>query len=128
MGCHEIKVYSIIRHSYPLASKHFENFCFRYLDDCQIFLKVNLIKAEHLLLILYQVTNNIQFTLEKSQTRLTLDIMLNKSGTKSWMDIFNKPTDSKQYISFMSNHPCHCLTNIPFLLQEEYVPLLKMRM
>ena len=34
--------------------------------------------------------------MEKSQTRLPfLDKMLNKSGTKIWMDIYKKPTDSK---------------------------------
>ena len=96
MGYHEIKVYSIIRQSYALASKHFENSWFRYLDNCQILLKVNLIKPKHLLSILNQINNNIQFTMEKSQTRLPiLDIMINKSGTKIWMDIYNKPTDSK---------------------------------
>ena len=53
----------------------------------------------------------------KSQTRLPfLDIMINKSGTKIWMDIYNKPTDSKRYVSLTSNHPRHCLTNIPFSL------------
>ena len=65
MGYHEIKNYSIVRQSYALASKHFENFWFRYLDDCQILLKVNLIKPEHLLSIINQINNNIQFTMEK---------------------------------------------------------------
>ena len=41
MGYHEIKVYSIICQSYALASKHFENSWFRYLDVCPISLKVN---------------------------------------------------------------------------------------
>ena len=50
--------------------------------------------------------------MEKSQTRLPfLDIMINKSGTKICMDIYNKPTDSR-----WSNHPWHCLRNIPFSL------------
>ena len=40
MGYHEVIVYSIIRQSYSLDSKHFENSCFRYLDDCQILLKL----------------------------------------------------------------------------------------
>ena len=32
--------------------------------------------------------------MEKSQTRLPFfDIMINKSGTKIWMDIYNNPTD-----------------------------------
>ena len=30
--------------------------------------------------------------------------------------IYNKPTDSKQYLPFTSNHPRHFLTNIPFSL------------
>ena len=114
---HEIKVYSIISQSYALPSKQFQNSWFRYLDDCQVLLKVNLIKPAYILSILNQINNNIQFTMEKSQIRLPfLDIMINKSGTKIWMDIYNKPTDSKRYVSFMSNHPKHCLTNIPFSL------------
>ena len=32
------------------------------------------------------------------------------------MDIFNKPTDSKRYVLFPSNHPRRCLKNIPFCL------------
>ena len=53
--------------------------------------------------------------MEKSQTRLPfLDIMINKSGTKIWMDIYNKPTDLKRYVPFTSNYPRHCLANIPF--------------
>ena len=42
--------------------------------------------------------------------------MINKSGTKIWMDIYNKPTDSKWYVLFTSNYPRHCLTNILFSL------------
>ena len=42
--------------------------------------------------------------------------MINKSGTKIWMDIYNKPTHLKRYVPFTSNHPRHCLTNIPFSL------------
>ena len=64
MGYHEIKVYSIIRQSYALANK---NSWLRYLDDCQILLKVDLIKPEHLLSILNQIYDNIQFIIEKSQ-------------------------------------------------------------
>ena len=117
MRYHKMKVYSIIRQSYALASKHFESSWFRYLDDCQILLKVNLIKPEHLLSILNQINDNIPFIVVNSQTRLLfLDIMINKSGTKIWMDIYNKPTDLKRYVPFTSNYPWHCLANIPFSL------------
>ena len=40
--------------------------------------------------------------------------MINKSGRKFLMDVCNKPADSKRYVPFMSNHPRHCLTDIPF--------------
>ena len=32
------------------------------------------------------------------------------------MDAYLKPTDSKRYASFKSNHPMHCLKNILFSL------------
>ena len=63
----EIKVYSIIHQSYSLTSKHFEKSWFRLLEDGQILLKVNVIKPDHLLLLLNQINNNIQLTMEKSQ-------------------------------------------------------------
>ena len=44
--------------------------------------------------------------------------MINKSGTKIWMDIYNKLTDSKVYVPFTSNHPRSCLRNIPFCLDR----------
>ena len=45
-----------------------------------------------------------------------LDIMINKSGTGFWMDIYNKPNDSKRYVPFTSNHPQSFLRNIPLCL------------
>ena len=32
------------------------------------------------------------------------------------MNIYSKPTDSKRYVSYLSNHPKPCLKNIPFCL------------
>ena len=55
--------------------------------------------------------------METSDTQLPfLDVMINKEGRKVFMDIYSKPTDSKRYVSFKSNHPKHCLKNIPFSL------------
>ena len=88
-----MKLKFIIRQSFALASKHFESFWFRFLDDCQILLKVNLIKPDYLLSILNQINDNIQFTMERSQTRLPfLDIIINKSDTVIWKDITNQQT------------------------------------
>ena len=47
---------------------------------------------------LNQVNLNSQFTMGKSTTNLSfLDIMINKTGTKIWMNIYSNPTDSKRY-------------------------------
>ena len=55
--------------------------------------------------------------MEKSQRRLPfVDIMINKSGTKVWMTVYYKRTDSERCAPFMSNHLQHCLTNILFSL------------
>ena len=63
---HEFKVYyhAVIRQSYVLASKCSENCRFRFLDDCQILLNVNLVKPDvllDLLSMLNQINNNIIF-------------------------------------------------------------------
>ena len=68
---YEIKVYSIIHQSYALSSKHSEDFWFRYLDNCQVLLNVNLIKPKHLLSKLTQINNNIQFTMGKTSSKTT---------------------------------------------------------
>ena len=127
MRYHKIKLYSIIRQSYALASKYFENYWFRFLDDCQILLKVNSLKPNHLLSTLNQINNNIQYTMGKSNktTSFRYNDKQNKSDTKIWMDIFSKPTDSKRYVPFTSNHPRYFLTNIPFSLAKKRFKELK---
>ena len=129
MGYHEIKVYSIIRQSYTLASKHFENSWFRYLDDCQILLKINLIKPEHFLPILNQMNINIQFTMVKTQTRLPfLDIMIKKVVQKSGL-IFTTNQQTQNDMSHLRQTTHGIVWQIyRSLLQEEYVSLLKMKM
>ena len=49
VGYYEIEVCSSVRQSYAIASKYFENSWFRLLEDCQILLKIVLIKPDHLL-------------------------------------------------------------------------------
>ena len=91
MAYYEIKVYSIIHLSCALARKYFQ-----YSWFSQISLKVNLIKPDHLFSILNQTNNNIQFTMAKSKGRLPfLNLMINKSGKKIWMDVYNKPKTLK---------------------------------
>ena len=89
----------------------------RFLDDCEILLKTDLIKPDDLLTILNSVNNDIQFSMELNDNKLPfLDILITKSGKKIWMNIYSKPTDSKRYVSYLSNHPKPCRKNIPFCL------------
>ena len=118
MAYHEIQVYFIIKNIYSLVvRKFFEENWFQFLDDCEILLNTKLIKPNDLLPILNHVNPNLQFAMERGTANLPfLDIMINKSGTELWMDIYNKPNDSKRYVPFMSSHPQSCLRNIPFCL------------
>ena len=64
-------------------------------------------KPYELLDVLNNINPAIQFTMETGDTQLPfLDVMINKEGKKVFMDIYSKPTD----------HPKHCLRNIPFSL------------
>ena len=72
-------------------------------------------KPDQLLSVLNQIKKNIQFTMEKTQIRHPLlDIMINKSGTKIWMDICSKPKGSERHVPFTSNQPRCCLRILPF--------------
>ena len=77
---HQTKFYSIMCQRHALAGKYNENSLFRFLDHCQILLTRSLtLKPDHkttdhktrsFTLRLNQLKNNIQFTMEKSQTKL----------------------------------------------------------
>ena len=109
MGYYEIKVYSIIHLSCALARKYFQYSWFIFLDDSQISLKVNLIKPDHLLSILNQINNNIQFTMEKSKGRLPfLDIISKVVQKSGWIFTTNQKTQKD-----MSHLRRHCLIDIP---------------
>ena len=87
----------------------------RFIDDCEILLKTDLIKPDDLLTILNSVKNDIQFSVELNDNKLPfLDILITKSGKKNWMNIYSKPTGSKRSVSYLSNHTKSCLKNIPF--------------
>ena len=118
MGFHEIELYGAITSKFTLpVSNFFEQIWKRFLDDRFIFLRLSLIKANELLDVLNNINPALQFTMEKSDTQLPfLDVMINKEGKKVFMDIYSKPTDSKKYVSFKSNHSKHWLKNIPFSL------------
>ena len=87
----------------------------KIIDDSEILLNVDKIKPASLLEILKSVHLAIQFTMEVSENNLQfLDIIIRKNGNKIWMDIYSKPTDSKRYVPFNSNHSKNCLKTYPF--------------
>ena len=91
----------------------------RFLDDCEMFLKTDLIKPDDLLAILNSANSDIQFSKELNDKKLPFfDILLTISVKKICMNIYSKPTDSKRYVSYLSNHPKPCLKNIPFCLHD----------
>ena len=113
MEYHEIKLYDLIELNYNLdIRQYFVKNWKRFLDDCQILLKTDLIKSDDLLTIINSVNNGIQFSIELNDNNLPfLDILKTKSGKKNWMNIY-----SKRYVSYLSYHPKPCLKNIPFCL------------
>ena len=118
MGYHEIKLYDLIELNSNLDIRQYfvENWK-RFLDDCEIVLNTDLIKPDDLLTILNSVNNDIQFSMVLKGNKLPfLDILKTKSGKLIWMNIYSKPTDSKRYVSHLSNHPKPCLKYIPFCL------------
>ena len=91
----------------------------RFLDDCEILLKTEFIKPDDLLTILNFVNNDIQFSKEPNDNKFPfLDILIIKPGKKVSMNIHSKPTDSKRYVSYLSNHPKTYLKNTPFCLAK----------
>ena len=84
MGYREIKLYDLIELNYNLDIRQYflENWK-RFLDDCEILLKTDLIKPDDLLTILNLVNSDIQFSTELNDNKLPfLDILITKSGKK----------------------------------------------
>ena len=118
MGYYEIKLYDLIELNFNLDIRQYfvENWK-RFLDYCEIVLKTDLIKPHNMLTILNSVNNDLQFSMELNDNELPfLDILITKPAKKIWTTIYSKPTDSKRYISYLSNHPKPCLKNITFCL------------
>ena len=89
----------------------------RFPDDCEILLNTNLTKLDDLATILNSVNNDIHLSIELSENRLLfLDILIINSGKKLWRKIYSKPTHSKRYISYLSNHPKPYFKNLTFRL------------
>ena len=87
----------------------------RYLDDCFIVWphnKYDLVEFENKLNNLHE---KFKFTKETSSTEIAfLDIRTYIQNDKILTDIYYKPTDTHQFLTFDSCHPRHVKTNIPY--------------
>ena len=67
--------------------------------------------------ILQHLNPSIAFTMEKNSHKLPfLDILVIKDQNKISTDIYHKPTDTFNYVSFLSSHPRHTKAAIPYNL------------
>ena len=87
--------------------------------DCEnllrLLLNTTLMNSDDLLAILNSVNMGTQFSIELNVNKLLFLVpLIIKPGKKIWKNLYSKPTDSKRYVSNVSNHPTTCLRNIPF--------------
>ena len=114
----EIKLYDKFQENFRIEARNkFQNEWMRYLDDCFIYWDTRIGPITELHNILNNLHENIKFTVETSYKRMNfLDIQMIIQGDKIITDIYHKPTDTQNYVTFKSAHPNHTLRNIPYNL------------
>ena len=127
MGFLEIKLYKQIEEKYGIDIKtQFVNKWWRYLDDCFLIWDTRIDSSENLLSILQGLHLSIKFTAEESKKEISfLDIKIIIEDNKIVTDLYQKPTDSQQYVHFKSCHPWHTKRNIPFNLARRYCTIIE---
>ena len=98
----------------------------RFLHDCEIPLDQRKVTPEEFLEMLNSINISIQYTMEKSETEIPfLDILIKQDDTGIWMEVYRKPTDTRRYVPFSTNHPHHSRKNIPFTLARRICVILE---
>ena len=118
MGYFEINLFYKIRSQ--LGNKvalYFWDMYKRYLDDGMMFWDTRLGDFMDVFNIMNSLCPTINFTMERSFSKLTyLDLVIYKSDTGIKTSVYNKDTDSGNYLPWTSSHPRHVKSNIPFNL------------
>ena len=97
----------------------------RYLDDCFLIWDTRIDSSENLLSISQGLQQSIKFTAEESKKEISfLDIKIIIEDNKIVTDLYQKPTDTQQYVHFKSCHPSHTERNIPFNLARRYCTII----
>ncbi|XP_014771811.1 uncharacterized protein LOC106870299 [Octopus bimaculoides] len=113
----ELQIYEEFKSKYGLSFHKYLLENWKCYLDCLILWSHTLDQFIDFKNLINSVNNHIQFTMEYSQDQLPfLDILIIKKGINIETDIHYRPTDSKQYPLFTSNHPKYTKTNIPFNL------------
>ena len=89
----------------------------RYLDDCFLPWNKNFGSINTFIDILNSLDNNIKFTFDMNEQKISfLNVLVYKGESNLMCDIFYKETDTKEYLPFNSCHVRHCKINIPYNL------------
>ena len=118
MGFLEENMYTRLKNIYP--SEIAEEITYgwiRYIDDCFIIWHNRFGDIDPFINMLQDLNPAIKFTYDKNKDSLHfLDVIVEKDNGKVQINIYHKPTDSRNYVPFNSAHPKHVLVNIPFSL------------
>ena len=104
------------KHIYSSRWKQNISFYCRYIDDIFLIWDSSLQELEDFMKYINNVHPSIKFTHEKSKEKINfLDILVmkDKDGVIS-TDVYQKPTDTHNYLQFDSSHPKHCIRSIPY--------------
>ena len=124
MGYQEILLDDYISKSLSReAAYHFSTSYFRYLDDVFLNWSLSLHGLDEIKIMLNTIDSNIKFTFESTKDSDVecpklpfLDVKLWVKEARILTDIYNKPTDTFNYLPFSSSHPRHCARNISYCL------------
>ena len=113
----EKKLYKKLEDHYGLVNgQYIKQSWKRFLDDCFIPWKTSIGPVEEFCDILNSLDSGSEFTMKSSHESidfLDVEVKIDKEG-RITTDIYHKPTDSFNYITFDSGHPKHQKVNIPF--------------
>ena len=118
LGFFEIMLYEKIEQEFGIQFRQYiKNNWKRFLDDCFILWTKNEENLAKFHAILNSINLDLSFTIEQNKEKIPfLDVLVELKEGKLSTDIFYKPTDTKQYLTYKSCHPKHTKNNIPYNL------------
>ena len=109
MGYLETKLYNKFEEKYGITAKNqFIARWWRCLDDCFLIWDHNLDNSESILALLQSLHKKIQLTMEESKQNINFqDVKIIVENSQLITDLYQKSTDTQQYVHFQSRHPPH---------------------